>query len=955
MVSLSREQQMGLKVAKTLSDADIHSYVKQNFLPSLVDLGVYTKETLETWVTVEPHFVNIVRFAAGLRRVIDAASCELNDSNENGKRRRSSSPEAPLLVKKEPLEPQFIEISSDSDSQSNTSKRTGSVDARKAKVSKKRAKGLSARSDVIDISSDDEMSQPRPRLPKRPRKEEPSDQPELSNRQDSMAQTVSGPVVRITRQLRVDKLITLTQVPSTWEVPRRRGEFAYLVDLTKDTRSWAKENGKMMSMAAIIKGEDQDSWQGGSGGSVNKPTKVIALENALCRVVEHICGGSYHCSESDPELLESCKRYKPDLDETLALFNAEQDVNSADTSSVKANAASFYRAVNSKKCPASIPDSTGSLQPCSGTPTTRQLSAKSQSKNWDGKTYFIGCSNYNTGNKMDHLHQWIPRNTDENIVKQLFQNGGRVELVRGCDDEVSGGDKCARVVSPRIGKKKSECPYSHFKHDGNSEISVTGKMIKRTCNVKLKIFCPVDESDRRAIVVLFGDDGHNHPVFPPTKLTKQQREIYLDAIRAHGLVGATVSKVNNAPSTRQIYGGNAPSVNNPALANTRKCREVLNSEIKRQFPFGKDIKAGVIHQQDCDLKCQDLPDGIYIHEVVRTAEIQLVVTLIPELAARIHDADYTTHDCTYKRVWNDWKEWEVVIWDKRLSKRLTIARLYTTRETRHAFALMFKKLWETIATVTGKPVRFKFLDGSGLKAIILDGDKNQVAGCGDELVSQAQAAHRQGHRSAAPVAELNDPLTIVQHIVKTCDIHLNRIVYLESREEIDTLVQSCKTSSHKIVRDWIVDKNPTPWFIPSININMSKMAREDWLATPTHTSLNESAHPFTNQRTGTGRSILDAIQTDELRIVQTMETNGVLSNLHNTQHERNMSNLNRAASRTRKNAQNTSAQNRIAEIKAQMDILKEDLKAVKSSTGIKRASPKKGMTGTQRAAEFLPH
>lgn len=96
--------------------------------------------------------------------------------------------------------------------------------------------------------------------------------------------------------------------------------------------------------------------------------------------------------------------------------------------------------------------------------------------------------------------------------------------------------------------------YSHFKQDGDSTVAVTGRMVKRACSVKLKIFCPVDTSDRRAIVVLFGDEGHNHPVFPPSKLTHQQREKYLEAIRAHGLVGATVSRINNGKLSNRAYG-----------------------------------------------------------------------------------------------------------------------------------------------------------------------------------------------------------------------------------------------------------------------------------------------------------------------------------------------------------------------------------------------------------------
>ncbi|TEB22853.1 hypothetical protein FA13DRAFT_1715806, partial [Coprinellus micaceus] len=69
---------------------------------------------------------------------------------------------------------------------------------------------------------------------------------------------------------------------------------------------------------------------------------------------------------------------------------------------------------------------------------------------------------------------------------------------------------------------------------------------------------------------------------------------------------------------------------------------------------------------------------------------------IAGLAELIHDAEYTVHDNTYQRTAGAlWKEWEVVVWCLRLSKRVTVARIYATRETRIAFSTMFQALWDT--------------------------------------------------------------------------------------------------------------------------------------------------------------------------------------------------------------------------------------------------------------------
>ena len=54
----------------------------------------------------------------------------------------------------------------------------------------------------------------------------------------------------------------------------------------------------------------------------------------------------------------------------------------------------------------------------------------------------------------------------------------------------------------------------------------------------------------------------------------------------------------------------------------------------------------------------------------------MVITMLPALAERIHLANMTLHDNTYKHVFGDWKEWEVVIWDGRLNQRKSIFSLY---------------------------------------------------------------------------------------------------------------------------------------------------------------------------------------------------------------------------------------------------------------------------------------
>lgn len=78
---------------------------------------------------------------------------------------------------------------------------------------------------------------------------------------------------------------------------------------------------------------------------------------------------------------------------------------------------------------------------------------------------------------------------------------------------------------------------------------------------------------------------------------------------------------------------------------------------------------GVLHEKRQD--DENLPkDKQYIQEISSHANgVHVIITMLPALAERIHSADSTQHDNTYKRVYGEWKEWEVVIWDKKLNSR----------------------------------------------------------------------------------------------------------------------------------------------------------------------------------------------------------------------------------------------------------------------------------------------
>ncbi|KAF6754024.1 hypothetical protein DFP72DRAFT_1126840 [Ephemerocybe angulata] len=955
MASAEVKQQQALQLAKSMTTADIKDYIQETLPADTLALGLCTPDNLEDWIDG----ASFIRWAVRRQQQKSTGrTAAATDTASSMKRRRSPSPVQPSGPKstnkskkkksKPPVElPDTFELT-ESESDDEVPKRLFTVVPSKGPTKAQPAVATNSQvklenvDDVITIHSSGSESS-----------DVDSDTPHIQQPQKKRARKDATPInvtptltrIAITREVYVEAIIEVDKPQHTWTVPPSCSKFAYRLDLTNDAREW-KRGKKLMSAAAIIKAEDLDSWKGGSGGGVKNGVKVPLLGNTLCRVVDH---NSW---------------FEPNEDDTRRLFNAERTVNAKDSASSLSAAASFYRAILATPCPAKVTNEAGNIVQCDGTPAVRKFSAKSKAINRDGKTMFIGCTKYRDGNSKEHRHDWIRKDLDEEVVKHLFNNQGELPQ-SGSSSEAPDTDCCARVLHPSSGLKSKECPYHHTK-DGKV---VIGKIIHRPCPVKIRIYCPFEPEDRRAVIYFPSNAGHNHPAFPHTKLTRDARDRYEAAILTLGTTGSTVGRVDNAPSTRQLFGGLAPGAAVPSLASAATRRRIYKDKVKEMNPRGTGLE-GVMYELGKDAE-KDMEDR-YLHKVVSEGALHIIVTMLPALANRIHDATATLHDNTYKRTHGEWKEWEVVIWDRSLSMRITVARVYTTKETRAAFRAMWGALWDTVEKCTGRQVNFKPLDGYGLKAIVVDGDKQQVDGCGDDLVQRAALRDP----TEVLITE-RDPQIIVQYLVKTCSVHLERkftemekkvpkedmdrirsVVYLETQEERDELVKWCKKSKHAVVKNWIVDKDRAPWFIPSINQYASKMDPEDWKTTPSHTNLNESAHPYTNMHTGTNLSILDAIRqahqldSTELAKIVNMESNFVLGNNRNTQHQRDKSNLGRQKTRTRKIIKQTEVQKQLAALTEQAKDIDAAKKSLKSLHGIKRASPVKRATGGKAVANL---
>ncbi|KAJ7271431.1 hypothetical protein B0H12DRAFT_1303369 [Mycena haematopus] len=315
--------------------------------------------------------------------------------------------------------------------------------------------------------------------------------------------------IKITRELKVDARETLDKIPATWVVPRV--PTVYYIDKAQITT----KSGKLQALDAFIRSEDQESWTGSNGHRAGD-VKVFGLtddpdQSILCRRSQLYCNGVDACELADEDLFSGSATREFDATENEA------------ASSIGVLARLYGRIVNST-CKVK----------CDGVPILVRLKNASSY----GKKFFIGCSKWSRNQRFDHIYWNIPSNVDENDLRFVMENNGRL-LTHMTENETS----YTHVVDGRI---------------------IPAKITNRPCKTEMLIFIPVkQEHSHKAYVLL--RNPHNHPAHPNSKPSAADRTQLDAAVQAAGTTALTVKKLLNAHSTATIYGGARVSEISPAL------------------------------------------------------------------------------------------------------------------------------------------------------------------------------------------------------------------------------------------------------------------------------------------------------------------------------------------------------------------------------------------------------
>ncbi|KIJ31071.1 hypothetical protein M422DRAFT_783851 [Sphaerobolus stellatus SS14] len=229
------------------------------------------------------------------------------------------------------------------------------------------------------------------------------------------AQRKAAGQIQITRQVWVDALITVRELRENWDIPQ--GKVAYLLNLENDPLPYLGDDGKPLSMAAIIKKACTDSL-----------VKGVAT-----------CKGLFHCSEASPGLFQGHERWNYDFEPYREMWLREGDQNQAQSNSYYGQAATFFNMLGRRKCPFNGGE-------CTGQKEMKRFATPSE----DGKEHYIGCSARHAKHEyLSHTYIRIPATVDEKALWDLFNHNP----MNDAGTEAFEGD-CPSIFSPRIGHKK---------------------------------------------------------------------------------------------------------------------------------------------------------------------------------------------------------------------------------------------------------------------------------------------------------------------------------------------------------------------------------------------------------------------------------------------------------------------------------------------------------------------
>ncbi|KAJ7776033.1 hypothetical protein DFH07DRAFT_936976 [Mycena maculata] len=598
------------------------------------------------------------------------------------------------------------------------------------------------------------------------------------------------------KRTKVSHVERVTGLPSQFPFPSEAT--AFLIDVTNipnlDSNATVDALLKDQVLMFTPEADRPAVVQGSTPMSLGSFSAVLTQKHS-CRRSKPKCCGAYACESLAPEFT-NVERRELDPNSRDRLVEAQLRTREIQDSTRTGQVLSFLKSISDWQCGAV--DSTANRVCSGGKAVPKKLAQRRPNKN-----YVLVCSHRDviqcpTGHRMLEIPDFI----DEDLFLKAV-NGEKI-----VEDE-DQGDECCKVSSSRQGKKgRNICPFNHIKEGCPFE----AKVVHLPCVAEMFVFIPHEDKHpelaRKCIV------------------TYAVAEKYKECVRKFGL-GATVAKVEKAPSTKEILGGLTPSLYHLSLVSRDTKTKLINqvkSEPMNQARHENQTVESYISEQ------RILPDEkryIYVSECEgRTAIFGIKHGIIKY----IHKVRTLDCDTTFKPVVGKTNVYEINGWMPGVNAEVTLGRVWIKEE-----------LLALVRRLTNQKLGFVALHRSGtLLGFNADMETAPLLGMADTLIPTIDIP--------SVTEEVLDALALIKWIVRICYSHIKRgipdisylpredqdrihnFMYIETSEDVEEFKLWIRTlpDPNGVLLRWWEQKEMHQWLLPTIIQCLSDMDPDDW-------------------------------------------------------------------------------------------------------------------------------
>ncbi|KAJ6536505.1 hypothetical protein B0H10DRAFT_2246340 [Mycena sp. CBHHK59/15] len=625
---------------------------------------------------------------------------------------------------------------------------------------------------------------------------------------------------------------------------------------------------------------DSHSWGGSSGGrnhvDAHLPGSFFGLADDIkvaCRRANPKCGGVSACESLDPAFLnEERRELDPEPGRRLAAAMLRTCEMQDDTEVGRTLA--FHHSLQSWRCNGIRTD----WARCDGSISLRKLNTPDRKKN-----HILLCFKRSDALTMGSVHS--SARILDHVSEELF-----VKVMNG---------------QPIVEEDDTKV----FNHHKNG-LPYVAKVQPVTCIAKMHIYCPWEtlhpELARMAVVVP-SESGHTHPPPLNNKCTRAMAERYRECVRKIGL-GATVAKVENAQSTKDLIDGKTPSIFHPGL-------------------ISRDTKTRLVQQVKAEL-----------NKVSATATTtrQQVATYLADQEALSDEKRYLHSSLSRD--------------GKRIIFAVTVMRVWMELHDRRAYKTVWEEVQRIVLKLTRKQLKFKGLHKGGeILGLNSDMEAAPLLGFADAFVGTVDLEEV---RSAV----ISDPQELLSFVLRICysvngvpDLpneirrRIFDLKYAKTLEEVEAFKAWILTvvDPEGVLKRWWDHKLMHRWLLWGIIQCLSNIPLEQWNTMEATTNLGEAQHAWNNAQTGISMGVIESFKKYEeldVRRAEEIELRKLTAIPRNARNETRNSDKARRAQ---------AADSNVAALEVELSGMREDLTAARSDA---KAGP--SAETTQRVREL---